>query len=141
MSLKNSNDTIGNRSRDLPFCSAVPQPLRHRVPQCCHGNVKMVSLTLLPSYKIFHSTANTIKVLRSYSKISDIFVRWFTRVKVSQQISLKVPNTKFSENFSKWGPHCYMRTADLTKPMCFLATSLFAYKYISNLPLQLYAKG
>jgi hypothetical protein len=33
MSIKNSNDTIGNRSRDLPVCSAVPQPLRHRVPQ------------------------------------------------------------------------------------------------------------
>jgi hypothetical protein len=31
MSMKNSNDTIGNRSRDLPVCSAVPQPLRHRV--------------------------------------------------------------------------------------------------------------
>ena len=29
MSLKNSNDTIGNRTRDLPVFSAVPQPLRH----------------------------------------------------------------------------------------------------------------
>ena len=26
MSLKNSNDTIGNRTSDLPACSAVPQP-------------------------------------------------------------------------------------------------------------------
>jgi hypothetical protein len=25
MSMKNSNDTIGNRFRDLPVCSAVPQ--------------------------------------------------------------------------------------------------------------------
>jgi hypothetical protein len=33
MSMKNSNDIIGNRSRNLPGCSAVPQPLRHRVPQ------------------------------------------------------------------------------------------------------------
>jgi hypothetical protein len=33
MSMKKSHDTIGNRSRDLPVCSAVPQPLRHRVPQ------------------------------------------------------------------------------------------------------------
>jgi hypothetical protein len=32
MSMKNSNDTIGNRSRDLPVFSAVPQPLRHHVP-------------------------------------------------------------------------------------------------------------
>ena len=26
MSMKNSNDTIGNQTRDLPACSAVPQP-------------------------------------------------------------------------------------------------------------------
>jgi hypothetical protein len=26
MSMKNSNDTIGNRTRDLPVHSAVPQP-------------------------------------------------------------------------------------------------------------------
>jgi len=26
MSTKNSSDTIGNRTRDLPACSAVPQP-------------------------------------------------------------------------------------------------------------------
>jgi hypothetical protein len=26
MSMKNSNDTIGNRIRYLPACSAVPQP-------------------------------------------------------------------------------------------------------------------
>jgi hypothetical protein len=30
--MKNSNDTIENRSCDLPVSSAVPQPLRHRVP-------------------------------------------------------------------------------------------------------------
>jgi hypothetical protein len=32
LSMKNSNDTIGNRTRDLPVCSAVPQPLRYHVP-------------------------------------------------------------------------------------------------------------
>jgi hypothetical protein len=26
MSMKNSNNTIGNRTRDLAVCSAVPQP-------------------------------------------------------------------------------------------------------------------
>jgi hypothetical protein len=26
MSIKNSRDTIGNRTRDIPACSAVPQP-------------------------------------------------------------------------------------------------------------------
>jgi hypothetical protein len=32
MSMKNSNKTIGNRSRDLPVCTTVPQPLRHSAP-------------------------------------------------------------------------------------------------------------
>jgi hypothetical protein len=32
MSMKNSSDTIRNRTRDLPVCSTVPQPVRHRVP-------------------------------------------------------------------------------------------------------------
>jgi hypothetical protein len=26
MSMKNSNDTMGNRTRNLPTCTAVPQP-------------------------------------------------------------------------------------------------------------------
>jgi hypothetical protein len=30
--MKNPNDTIGNRTRDLPVCSALPQVLRHRLP-------------------------------------------------------------------------------------------------------------
>jgi hypothetical protein len=29
--MKKSSDIIRNRTRDLPVCSAVPQPLRHRV--------------------------------------------------------------------------------------------------------------
>jgi hypothetical protein len=33
MSIKKSSDTIRNRTHDLSGCSAMPQPLRHRVPQ------------------------------------------------------------------------------------------------------------
>jgi hypothetical protein len=32
MSMKKSSDTIGNRTNDLPVCSAVPQPLYHHMP-------------------------------------------------------------------------------------------------------------
>jgi hypothetical protein len=31
------SDTIGNRTRELPVCSAVPQPQRHRVPRQIHA--------------------------------------------------------------------------------------------------------
>jgi hypothetical protein len=38
---KKSTDTIGNRTGDLPVCRAVPQPLRHRVPQRALIKVKV----------------------------------------------------------------------------------------------------
>jgi c-di-GMP-binding flagellar brake protein YcgR len=42
MSMKKSNDTIGNQSRDLPVSSAVPQPQRHRVRRQCK-RTKLIS--------------------------------------------------------------------------------------------------
>jgi len=50
MSLKNSNDTIGNRTRDLPACTAVPQsiaPPRARsagaeCPKSTHGSTYLI---------------------------------------------------------------------------------------------------
>ena len=36
--MKKSNDTIGNRTRDLPACSAVPQPTA--LPRAPHINIK-----------------------------------------------------------------------------------------------------
>ena len=43
MSMKNSNDTIGNRTRDLQACSAVPQPTAPtRIPfsNCTFSNIQ-----------------------------------------------------------------------------------------------------
>jgi hypothetical protein len=37
MSMENSNDTIGNRTRDLPTCTAVPQP--NALPRAPHAIV------------------------------------------------------------------------------------------------------
>jgi len=45
MSMKNSNDTMGNRTRDLPACSAVPQPtVPLRAPNLEVGGTKIYSL-------------------------------------------------------------------------------------------------
>ena len=42
-SMKNSNDTIRNRTRDLPACSAVPQPTApHHAPSIPYIAVKIV---------------------------------------------------------------------------------------------------
>jgi hypothetical protein len=40
MSMKNSNDTIGNRTRDLPACNAVPQPTAP--PRWIHILLKLI---------------------------------------------------------------------------------------------------
>jgi hypothetical protein len=45
MSIKNCNDTIGNRTRDLPACSAVPQ-LRYRVPPKMYNYVRNIVRTV-----------------------------------------------------------------------------------------------
>jgi hypothetical protein len=40
MSIKNSNDTIGNRTRDLPACSAVPQPTACSKERHCRVKIR-----------------------------------------------------------------------------------------------------
>jgi hypothetical protein len=43
--MKNSNDTIGNRNRDLPACSAMPQPTAP--PGAPHFYVQFQKQTLI----------------------------------------------------------------------------------------------
>jgi len=38
MSMKKSNDTIGNRTRDLPACSAVALPILQKTLILCNVN-------------------------------------------------------------------------------------------------------
>ena len=53
MSMTNSNDTIGNRTRDLPTCSAVPQPTAQPGAPYDDGDNKIAlqHCTRLPKYK------------------------------------------------------------------------------------------
>jgi hypothetical protein len=46
MSMKNTNDTIGNRSCDLLVCSTVPQALRHRVPPTARVGRQIICLLI-----------------------------------------------------------------------------------------------
>jgi hypothetical protein len=58
MSMKNFN-AIGNRSRDLPVCSAVPQPLRHRVPpddESTSTKLKCNGWSLIQYTHVIHAT-------------------------------------------------------------------------------------
>jgi len=62
MLMKNSNDTFGNRTHDLPACSAVPQPTAPpRAPPRLHRMTEMLSIfpyMYIPStsVKCLHST-------------------------------------------------------------------------------------
>ena len=47
--MKNSNDTIGNRTRDLPACSAVPQPTAPPHIPCFYYYIILLLLLLFTS--------------------------------------------------------------------------------------------
>jgi hypothetical protein len=51
--MRSFNDTIGNRTRDLPLCSAAPQTLRHRV----HHNINVLCINYIVSTSINVSNA------------------------------------------------------------------------------------
>jgi hypothetical protein len=61
--MKKSSDTIGNRTRDLPVRSAVPQPLRHRVPptivECNKTCAVSVCLSQLSFVSLFQTLATS----------------------------------------------------------------------------------
>jgi hypothetical protein len=61
MSVKNSSDTIGNQTRDLPACSAVPQPTAPlRAPLCYNAQFILKNKS---SSLIFNHTVRTRKLL------------------------------------------------------------------------------
>ena len=62
MSIKNSNDTIGNRTHDPPACSAVPQPTAPpRVPIFLADDPIIVWLFTHSSYVWLHRTTEYLR--------------------------------------------------------------------------------
>jgi hypothetical protein len=47
MSIKKSSDTIGNQTRDLPACSAVPQPPAPLRAPKVNIKVKIINLSFI----------------------------------------------------------------------------------------------
>jgi hypothetical protein len=68
MAMKNSNDTIGNRTRDFPVCSAVPQPLRHRLQS--HLSPLNKNLTHIIVASVWNGNYRTLK----YADVHQLFV-------------------------------------------------------------------
>ena len=64
--MKNSNDTIGNRTRDLPACSAVPQPTAPPRAQTLYlltNDLFMAYLTTLSVVKLSNIESWTLVIL------------------------------------------------------------------------------
>jgi hypothetical protein len=72
MSMKNPKDTIGNQTRDLPTCSAVPQPTA--LPAACPGKVRQTPIKFDVHESVHRDTimkvTNNMQLYRSiyYSK-------------------------------------------------------------------------
>ena len=66
--MKNSNDTIGNRTRDLPTCNAVPQPtapLRSSLPYQVGNTVHLLKI-FLNFLKYHHSATFRYRMATSH---------------------------------------------------------------------------
>jgi hypothetical protein len=62
---KNSSDTIGNRTRDLPVCSAVPQPtVPPRARPLFYATRKSANIPISPGHLILSDTTWIQSVLR-----------------------------------------------------------------------------
>jgi hypothetical protein len=70
--MKKSRDTIGNRTRDLPVCSAVPQPLRHRVPHAL--TVPLLFYILTPT--CFGSSFPSSERILDPSELLKVQIEW-----------------------------------------------------------------
>ena len=85
MSIKNSNDTIGNRTRDLPTCSSVPQPT---APPRASPLYYIPWLNLMAALKSFKPTANRDFYVptddTSLPACDAVSVEWFWRFKTTQ---------------------------------------------------------
>jgi len=85
MSIKNSNDTIGNRTRDLPACSAVPQPTAPPAA-CPHNYIHSVALKVTGGMLLRNAGTNlrsytVLTNLRSYTVLTKLLTAVSTRVK------------------------------------------------------------
>jgi hypothetical protein len=92
MSMINSNDTIGNRFRDLPICSTVPQPLRHRVPLLLHSNT---DLNVGPQH-------NDMKEIFRMWKLIFWWWRKIEPNRISYETGASEMNCSYSPGWSAW---------------------------------------
>jgi hypothetical protein len=101
--MENSNDTIGNRTRDLPSCSAMPQPAAYlskylNVVYNNNNNNKNKNNNIFPSISKFssHGTSTCHSENRGLSSFITVYsLRPFVRTHKTVLHALN----RFSNNF------------------------------------------
>ena len=74
--MKNSNDSIGNRTHDLPACNAVPQPTAPpRAPRVGTVVVVVVVIVLCAWSGLLWSFLYTVSLLGQEYGTTDVYVR------------------------------------------------------------------
>jgi hypothetical protein len=82
MSMKNSNDTIRKRTRDLPACSAVPQPTAPPCALVCmlNGSCDLCGYLLSNTHACREEWQSLTKVGTKFSETAIMFIIKFTHV-------------------------------------------------------------
>jgi hypothetical protein len=70
--MKNSSDTIGNRSRDLPVCSAVPQPTAP--PRATLQASVIIIIIIIIIVLLYVSLRNFIILASTFYTFSNLFL-------------------------------------------------------------------
>ena len=103
MPMKNSNDTIGNRTRDLPTCSAVPQPT---APMTCRKGATWHDSTFYISSSKDMTAENLLRVWKiSRDNRGQSRPTWLTFFLLFLNTSLQLLGYQFKINHDCPHPH------------------------------------
>jgi hypothetical protein len=87
MSMKYSNDTVGNLSRDLPVCSALVQPLRTTAPPGASLNWNQkIKLSCVTSSQTFEKFFRTNMIIVLYTGVTGKILATICRPKIEKKI-------------------------------------------------------
>ena len=102
MSMKNSNDTIGNRTRDLLTCSAVPQPTAPPRSQAVDHEQTYYIDQLEWIVNIWHDFYNLLQGLESVGTFHSATCRHQSSSNILLHILRRKANTIVPHKCTKW---------------------------------------
>jgi hypothetical protein len=121
--MKNSNDTIGNRTRDLPVCSAVPQPT---APQFRVFRVYFLrTRTSAFLFENFHAFSHSLHAIGYFHFLSNIsFINYPTIRRCTVRETDSVVKINHTGNTLKRPPEHHPPVSQTLQP--------FRYRLISH---------